>query len=287
MLLWVDACSSDLAENRLFATVDGFVLVIHDRTSSGSRVISQVAGESGNGWDHDDDPELPSLLAGTNASISNCATDLVVHGSLILPGSGNEELVLDVNIVLRATNHLAVSVLNALLGENATGPVSGAANQLRVKGPVSSAWHTRPFSVHNTRGVQIGLSRFAARCSDHTLLVRFVACVVWVLLVVDGMLFNVRSVVVLTNAWNVYAMFAQLLLVTCLGMLIVCVAVFVDPFGRLVPILGSRATSSVGVDWEDIGRLQMEWGEWVVDVVTHWMLGSLHADEVLVFTSAS
>ena len=62
---------------------------------------------------------------------------------------------------------------------------------------------------------------------------------VCVLLLVDGMLFDVRSIIVLADAWNVYAVFAQLLLVPCLGVLFIRVTVFVDSFGRLVPVLGS------------------------------------------------
>ena len=128
VLLWINTRSSDPTEDRMLATVDGLVLVIHDRTGSSSCIISEVTSESRNSWDHDDDSEFPAFLTSTNTSICDCGTDLVVDRCLLFTSSGDEELIFNVDEMFCATNDLTVSVLNALFGENAAGPVGRTAH---------------------------------------------------------------------------------------------------------------------------------------------------------------
>lgn len=56
---------------------------------AGCRIVSQIACETWNGWDEDDDSELPPFLAGVNDSIDNSASDLVVNWVLCISGGGN------------------------------------------------------------------------------------------------------------------------------------------------------------------------------------------------------
>lgn len=79
--------SRDLPENGMFAAIDGFVLVVHNGTSTRRFVLSEISCESGNGWDDNDDSEFPTGLASSHTCIDDGATDGIKNGGLLVASS--------------------------------------------------------------------------------------------------------------------------------------------------------------------------------------------------------
>lgn len=125
--------SSDLAHDRVLTPANGLVLVIHDCAGTGRRVRSKVTGKTRDGRDHNDNPELSPLFARSDTGFHDRASDHIVYRRLVLSGSGDEELVFDVDEMLRITDDVDISILDAVLDQNATAPVGATADDLSVR----------------------------------------------------------------------------------------------------------------------------------------------------------
>jgi hypothetical protein len=73
----------------MLATADGLVLVVHDSTRTGGSRVTQVACKPWNSGQDDDDTELSSFLASSDASIDNGATDGIEDWSLLVTSGGD------------------------------------------------------------------------------------------------------------------------------------------------------------------------------------------------------
>ena len=127
----INALLADLAVNRVLAAANRLVLVVHDGTGARRRIVAQVTRKAGDGGDDNDNAELAVLLSSANASVDNCPADVVVDRVLLAASGGDEELVLDVDEVLRVADGFAVGVLDTVLVEDAAAPVVAAADKLR------------------------------------------------------------------------------------------------------------------------------------------------------------
>lgn len=85
----INACLLDLPHDRVLAPADRLVLVVHDGSGTSSSIVSQIACETRNSWDYNNDAELAAFLAGTNTSINNGPANLVIDGVLLFTGSSN------------------------------------------------------------------------------------------------------------------------------------------------------------------------------------------------------
>lgn len=73
----------------MLATADRLVLVVHDSTCTGGSRVTQVACKAWNSGEDDNDTELASFLACSDASIDNGATDGIEDGSLLVASGGD------------------------------------------------------------------------------------------------------------------------------------------------------------------------------------------------------
>jgi hypothetical protein len=73
----------------MLATADGLVLVIHYSTCTGGSRVAQVARKAWNSGQDNNDTELASFLACSDASIDNGATDGIEDWSLLVASGGN------------------------------------------------------------------------------------------------------------------------------------------------------------------------------------------------------
>ena len=75
----VDAFLLDLTHDGVLSATDGLVLVVHDCTRACCGVLSEIAGEPGNGGNNADHAKLATLLSRSHASVHNRSSDRVVH----------------------------------------------------------------------------------------------------------------------------------------------------------------------------------------------------------------
>ena len=122
----------DLAEDGVFAAVDGFVLVVHNCTSACCRVVSQIASKPRDGGDHDDDSEFTTFFPGFDAGVYYSSPNYIVDWRLLLAGGSDEELILNVYVMLRVSDDLAIGVLNAVFRQDPATPVGAASHYLCV-----------------------------------------------------------------------------------------------------------------------------------------------------------
>lgn len=134
MLRRVDALRLDLLEDRMGSSVNRLVLVVHDSSGSHGRIIPEIAGEARDGGNNDDDPELSTLFARLDAGVHDSSPDGVVDWGLLLASSGDEELVFNVDKMLGVLNDLAISILDTVLGQYTTTPITATADYLCVNG---------------------------------------------------------------------------------------------------------------------------------------------------------
>lgn len=80
----VNTLCPDLAENRVFATADGLVLIVHDCSSASGFDLTQVSSKTRDGWDHDDHSEFPAFFTGSHTSLDNGASNDIMDGRLVL-----------------------------------------------------------------------------------------------------------------------------------------------------------------------------------------------------------
>jgi len=131
----IDPLRLKLAINGVFAAVDGFILIIDDGTGSQRRLLPQVPRETRDGGNDDDDAKLPILIVCASDGIDDGFADLVAHGLLFLACGGDEELVLDVDEMLRVLDDRLVGGLDAIVfGQDTVGPVGGGAHDLDFAG---------------------------------------------------------------------------------------------------------------------------------------------------------
>ena len=148
VLLRVQAGLLDLPADAVLTSVNRLILVVHDRACSHRPLIAQVTSEARDGGYDDDHPELAALLACADACINDGTADGVLDRRLLLAGSRNEKLVLDIDIVLGLGDDFLVRVLDGVLGEDAAAPVTGATHDLRMH---RSLGLFRPDSIRQRR----------------------------------------------------------------------------------------------------------------------------------------
>jgi hypothetical protein len=81
-----------LLDDTVATAADRVVLKFHDGASSQCLLGLQVTGECRDGWHEHPDVEGLSFLKGTNDPVHNGGTDLVLNRTLLVIGSGDEEL---------------------------------------------------------------------------------------------------------------------------------------------------------------------------------------------------
>ena len=80
----INAFFLNLSHDGVLAPADRLVLVIHNGPGSCRGALSEVACETGDRWDDDDNSELSSFLTGANASVDNSSADHVQDGGLLV-----------------------------------------------------------------------------------------------------------------------------------------------------------------------------------------------------------
>ena len=85
----IDTLLLNLSVNRVLASADRLVLIVHDRPSTRRRIVAKITGESGNGGDDNDHTELAAFLACTHTCIDDRTANLVEHGSLLVASGGD------------------------------------------------------------------------------------------------------------------------------------------------------------------------------------------------------
>ena len=134
----------------MFASADRLVLIVHDRSGTGCSIVAEIASKSGNRRDDNNHTELATFLACTHTGIDDRPTDLVEDRSLLVTGGSDwrelaciylgvkyrltEELVFNVDKVLRITDRLTVCVLDTVLIQDTAAPVVTAAHDLGAHG---------------------------------------------------------------------------------------------------------------------------------------------------------
>lgn len=81
---WVDTLFLDLSEDRVLAATNRLVLVVHDRSSTQRSIVAQIASESRNRGDDNDNPELAALFACAHASLDDRSADRVENRALLI-----------------------------------------------------------------------------------------------------------------------------------------------------------------------------------------------------------
>lgn len=132
MLCGINAFFLNLAKYGMLAATNGLVLVVHDGSCSGGSVVPKVTSKSRDGGNQNDDAELAPFLGCTDNGIYHCSPDSVMDGGLLVTRGGDEELILDVDIVLGFANDLAVGILNGMILQDAAGPVGAGSHKLRT-----------------------------------------------------------------------------------------------------------------------------------------------------------
>lgn len=89
LTLWIDALRLDLLHDRMLSTIDRLILVIHDRTSAHSSIVSQVSCEARNGRNDNHNSEFTAFLGGANAGIDDGLANLVVNWALMFASCGD------------------------------------------------------------------------------------------------------------------------------------------------------------------------------------------------------
>lgn len=74
----------DLSDNRVFTTVDGLVLIVHDCSSAKDFNLSYVSSKTRDGWDHDNHSDSPAFFTGLHTSLDNSASNNITDGGLLL-----------------------------------------------------------------------------------------------------------------------------------------------------------------------------------------------------------
>lgn len=73
----------------MLAATNRLVLVVHDRPSTQRSIVAQIAGESGDRGDDNDNPEFAALFACAHASFDNRSADRVEDRALLV-ASGSD-----------------------------------------------------------------------------------------------------------------------------------------------------------------------------------------------------
>src|SRR6201999_928948 len=91
------------------------VLVLHDKPDTGSTFLFHGILKARNQWN--DNNCLPCLviLTGTGDSLNEGIADLVVHCSAFRLTAGYEELILDIDEMVRLFDHFDVGIHDAVL----------------------------------------------------------------------------------------------------------------------------------------------------------------------------
>ncbi|KAH6607804.1 hypothetical protein Trco_004117 [Trichoderma cornu-damae] len=131
----IDPLVPDLLEDGVLSPAYRPVLVIHDGPGAGGGVVSEVARKPGDRGDDDDDPEPAALPSRPDHGVGDGLADGVVDRGLVLAGGGDEELVLDVDVVLRGGDHLRVCGLDGPVRQDSARPVGAGPHNLRADGP--------------------------------------------------------------------------------------------------------------------------------------------------------
>ena len=134
MISRVDTLFLNLAKNRMLPTVDRLVLVVHDSTRAHRSIVSEITRKARDGGNDDNYPEFSAFFTRFDASIDYGPTNRIVYRSLLFPCCCYEELVLDVDKVLRIPDNRTVSVLYTMFCENPAAPISTAADNLGMDG---------------------------------------------------------------------------------------------------------------------------------------------------------
>jgi len=90
-------------------------LTLHDGSSAQCFVELQISSKGRYGRNHDDHLVLLAISGSTNDALNHGRTDLVLDRLLLIAGSSDEELVLDVDEVLAVFDDLTVSILDGML----------------------------------------------------------------------------------------------------------------------------------------------------------------------------
>jgi len=90
-------------------------LTLHDGTSAQCFVELQVSSEGRYCRNHDNHLVLLAISGSTNDALNHGRTDLVLDRLLLISGSSDEELILNVDEVLAVFDNLTVSVLDRVL----------------------------------------------------------------------------------------------------------------------------------------------------------------------------
>jgi len=105
-------------------------LTSEDSECTTSSLLVQVSSESGNSRDQDDTLKPFVALCGGDDPVDECETDCVLYGSLLGAGSGDEELIFDVDAVIGFHDELSISVLNRMLFQGSVTPVCTTSSDL-------------------------------------------------------------------------------------------------------------------------------------------------------------
>lgn len=81
---WVNTLFLDLPKDGVLAATNRLVLVVHDRPSTQRSIVAQIASESRNRRDDNDNPEFSALFACTHASIDDRSADRVENRALLI-----------------------------------------------------------------------------------------------------------------------------------------------------------------------------------------------------------
>lgn len=102
-------------DDAMIPSADGIILVFHDGSGSKRLLSMQVTGKARNGGNADDDLVRFAGIVGPENTLYDGSSDLVLDWMLLIGGSGDEELILDVDKVLTVVNHLDVCIGNRVL----------------------------------------------------------------------------------------------------------------------------------------------------------------------------
>ena len=87
----VNALFLDLPKDRVLATTNRLVLIVHDCPSSHRGIITQITSEAGNCRDDDNDAEFAAFLTSFHARIDNSPANRVENWTLLVASSGDCE----------------------------------------------------------------------------------------------------------------------------------------------------------------------------------------------------
>ena len=87
----INALFLDLPKDRVLATANRLVLIVHDCSSARRGIITQITSEAGNRRDDNNDAELAAFLACFHARIDNSPANRVENWTLLVASSGDCE----------------------------------------------------------------------------------------------------------------------------------------------------------------------------------------------------